>query len=427
MNYSEALEFIHGVSWTFCKPGLERIRELCRLIGNPERDLKFIHVAGTNGKGSFCLMCSSVLREAGYRTGLYTSPYVLRFNERMQIDGVPISDARLCELCERLKPAVEKMTDKPTEFELITAIALLYFKEEMVDVVVFEVGMGGRLDATNVISTSLISVITGIALDHVAYLGDTVEKIAAEKAGIIKHAPALYGGDDEIAGAVIEAAAKENGAPFYRVNYENLSVRSANLSGSKFDYESFSDVYISLLGLYQPRNAAVVIRAFEILNSVGFSVTKEAVYRGLSKAVWPARFEILSKNPLFIFDGAHNAQGVLASVESIKHYFKDKVHVISGVLKDKDYKLIASKISEVADFVTTITPGNPRALSGGEYAKLYRSLGVMAEEKESILEALKTASERAKADGRALICLGSLYTYADVIDGLKILKRRNEK
>ena len=216
MNYEECLEYIHSVNWTFCKPGLERIRTLCDALGNPERELKFIHVAGTNGKGSFCAMMSSILVEQGYKVGLYTSPYITVFNERMRINGENISNEELIELTQRVKPIVEKMDDKPTEFEFITALALEYFRKNKCDVVVFEVGMGGRLDSTNVIESSILSVITGIALDHTAFLGDTVEKIAAEKAGIIKEGcPVIFGGEDFGVKKVIERVAKDKNREFY--------------------------------------------------------------------------------------------------------------------------------------------------------------------------------------------------------------------
>ena len=186
MNYNEAIEFIHSVNNYFCKPGLQRIKALCDFLGNPQDDLKFIHVAGTNGKGSFCSMLDSVLREAGYKVGLFTSPYIKDFNERMRVGGENIPNDTLARLTEKAKAVADKMADPPTEFELITAIAFEYFKEEQCDVVVLEVGMGGKLDATNIIDDSLLSIITGIDLDHTAFLGDTIEKIAEEKAGIFK-------------------------------------------------------------------------------------------------------------------------------------------------------------------------------------------------------------------------------------------------
>ena len=417
MNYEEALSYIHGISWTFCKPGLERISALCQRLGNPERKLKFVHVAGTNGKGSFCSMLSSVLTEAGYKTGLYTSPYIVEFNERMRIDGKNIDNGLLANITERVKPIADSMEDKPTEFELITAIAFLYFAEAGCDVVVLEAGMGGRLDSTNVIRHPLLSVITGIALDHVDYLGDTVEKIAGEKAGIIKDgAPVIYGGLDKSAEAVISARACELGSKFYTVDYSMIEGLRSTLSGSDFNFASHKDIHINLLGLYQPRNAALVLSAVDVLRENGLEISEDAVKRGLSLAKWPARFEIISHDPLVIFDGAHNPQGIESAVESIKHYFKgERVLVLTGVLRDKDHKYIASKLGEIADGAFTLTPDSPRALSAEDYANELCEVGVKAVPYPSIKEALESAKSVAKKESKALVCLGSLYTYCDVI------------
>ena len=240
MTYEEALEYIHGISWCFCKPGLERIAELCGRLGNPQNSLRFIHVAGTNGKGSFCAMTEAILRSEGYKVGLFTSPYIRTFNERMRVDGENISDDELAEITEYVRPFADAMTDKPTEFELISAVAFEYFKRNNCDVVVLEAGMGGRLDSTNVIEKSLLSIITGIALDHTAFLGDTVEKIAAEKAGIIKQGcPVLFGGEDEAAERVICERAAEMNAPFSIVDRSTLVLQSQTLDGTIFDFEKY--------------------------------------------------------------------------------------------------------------------------------------------------------------------------------------------
>ncbi len=425
MNYTEALEYIHGISWTFCKPGLERIAELCHRLGNPERQLKFVHVAGTNGKGSFCSMLSSILIKAGYRTGLYTSPYILRFNERMQIDGVPISDEELAEITEYVRPIADSMTDKPTEFELITAICFEYFKRHKADIVVLEAGMGGRLDSTNVIDSSVLSVITGISLDHVAFLGDTTEKIAYEKAGIIKTGvPVLFGGEDEGARAVIEKTAKERGSSLFRPDYQALKIKKADLEGSEFSYKNLKDLRINMLGLYQPRNASLVLEAVNLLRSCGYSISEEAVKEGLATAKWPARFEIISREPLIIFDGGHNAEGIESATRSIKHYFpSEKVLVLTGVLKDKDYGSIAKNLGTVARAAFTITPDNPRALGAEEYKAVLEGEGIKAEACVSIKEALALAYKVAKEEKVPLICLGSLYTYVDIYNELKVIKK----
>ena len=416
MNYSEALEYIHSVSWTFCKPGLERIRKLCEALGNPQDELKFIHVAGTNGKGSFCSMLDSVLRAEGYNVGLYTSPYITEFNERMRVGGENISNDELAEITEYVRPIADAMTDKPTEFELITAIAFEFFRRRGCEVVVLEAGMGGRLDSTNIIKTPILSVITGIALDHTAFLGDTVEKIAAEKAGIIKEGiPVLYGGEDESAAAVIAARAEEMCSTHLRPDYSRIEKLTSTLEGTEFDYKDYTRVKINLLGLYQPRNAALVLEAVDALNSLGFSVSERAVYRGLFNARWQARFEIINRSPLVIFDGAHNPQGISAAVDSILHYFGgERVIVVTGVLADKDYRYIAEKLSLIASHAFTLTPDNPRALSAEKYAEVLSELGISAVPADSIEAAVKMAMDEARKCRRAVVSLGSLYTYADV-------------
>ena len=416
MTYDEALEYIHGISWTFCKPGLERITELCERLGHPEKGLKFIHVAGTNGKGSTSSMLESVLRHAGYKVGLYTSPYIYRFNERMRVSGENIPDDTLAKITERVRPIADSMTDKPTEFELITAIAFLYFAEAACDVVVLEAGMGGRLDSTNVIREPLLSIITGIALDHTAFLGDTVEKIAMEKAGIIKDfAPVLFGGCDSAARDVISAVASERGSRLYTVHHGELKIDSADLFGTRFTYRG-EKYALTLLGLYQPKNASTVIEAVRILRERGLDISKDALLEGLLDARWRARFEIIKKEPTVIFDGAHNPEGITVATDSIKHYLKDeKVYVFTGVLADKDYNYIASRIAEVAERAYTITPDNPRALPAKRYAELLTALGTRAKAYQTVGDALNEAISDARRDGKTLVCLGSLYTYVDVM------------
>ncbi len=417
MTYKEALEFIHGTSNFFCKPGLERIRKLCEELGNPQKNLKIIHITGTNGKGSVCSMLHAILREEGYRVGLYTSPYVRRFNERIRVNGTQIPNGLLAKLTQKVKKIAKKMEDKPTEFELITAIAFDYFNACGCHYVILEVGMGGRLDATNIIDSPLLSIITGVALDHTAFLGNTVEEIAMEKAGIIKEKiPTLYGGDMGAAEEVIAAECKKKQSILYKTDYSALSVSKMDLYESVFTYRNRKDIEIHLLGEYQPRNAAIALDAADILVKNGVNLSEDSIRYGIRNARWHARFEIIHRDPLIIFDGAHNPQGVEAAVESIKKYFGNKrVIIISGVLRDKDYRKIASKISEIADTVFTITPDNSRALSREEYAAIYNSLGIEARACNSIKEALSLAKEAAKEKDTALCCLGSLYTYGEVM------------
>lgn len=421
MTYNEALEYIHSISWTFCKPGLERIGELCERLGNPQDSLRFVHVAGTNGKGSFCSMLDSVLRKSGLRVGLYTSPYIRFFNERMCVDGKPISNDELAELTEYVKPIADEMTDKPTEFELITAIAFEFFKRHSCDVVVLEAGMGGRLDSTNIIRDPYLSVITGIALDHTAFLGDSVEKIATEKAGIIKDgSPVLFGGDDETAANVIKETAQKVGSDFYRVDYTELCNIHPSLNETVFDLGLRKNMKIKLLGMYQPRNASVVINAVDILRKRGIDISEKALEDGLSAAVWHGRFEIICNKPLMIFDGAHNPQGIHSAVESIKTYFGErKVYLLTGVLRDKDYTAIAKDLSAVASKAFTLTPDSPRALSSEEYAATLNGAGIYATAYSTLADALNAAMDAAKRDNVPLICLGSLYVYSSLMDEME--------
>ena len=425
MNYDEALEYIHGVSWTFCKPGLERIKTLCERLGHPENSLKFIHVAGTNGKGSFCTMMSEILMASGLKVGLYTSPYILEFGERMRVNGKNIPKDTLAEITELVKPVADAMEDKPTEFELITAIAFEYFRREAVDVVVLECGLGGRLDSTNVISTPILSVITGIALDHTALLGNTVEEIAAEKAGIIKPAvPVLFGGTDKDAERVIKERADEVGTRLYTCDYMELIVHDLSLQGTKFSFGTWRNMELHLLGEYQPRNASLVLSAVEILRTGGVYIPESAVREGLIRAVWHARFEVISNSPLIIYDGAHNPDGIDAAVRSIKAYFgSEKLIAVTGVLRDKDYDYIARTLSGVITRAYTIKADNPRALTSEEYRDTLARYGVDATATDSIDEAVRLAYADGCESGVPVICLGSLYTYGDVIRALEIVSK----
>ncbi len=426
MNYSEAIGYIHSVNWMFCNPGLERVKELCGALGDPQDQLKFIHVAGTNGKGSFCAMTDSILRKAGYRVGLFTSPYIVEFNERMRINGENISNDELCELCELIKPIADKMEDKPTEFELITALAFLYFARHKCDIVVLECGLGGRLDATNIIKTPILSVITGIALDHTSILGDTVEKIAAEKAGIIKKdVPVLWCGKDMGAERVIEAKAAELGAPMLKVDRSTLKFNEMTLDGTDFDFGERKNILLSLLGTYQPENAANVLTAIDILKNNKFDIPEKAIYDGMKSVKWQARFEVISRDPLIIADGGHNPEGIDSAVSSIKAYFRDgKVGIITGVMADKDYNYMASRIASVSEKVFCLTPDNPRALKADKYAEVFEALGVEAVACDSVDDAVSSAIKWAKENDKPIISLGSLYMYCEVAAAVDHNKNR---
>jgi dihydrofolate synthase/folylpolyglutamate synthase len=415
MNYNEAIEYIHSVNWMFCNPGLERVKTLCHALGDPQDSLRFIHVAGTNGKGSFCSMLDSVLRAEGYRVGLFTSPYIMEFGERMRVDGENISKIELCSLVERVKPIADAMEDKPTEFELITALAFLYFAEKKCDYVVLECGLGGRLDATNVIKTPILSVITGIALDHVAILGDTEEKIAAEKAGIIKSGvPVLWCGSHEGAERVIKEKADEVGALFAKIDRSKMNIKNMTLDGTDFDFGAHSGMHIPLLGSYQPLNASNVLTAIDILRDLGVKISEDSVKAGLASVVWHARFEIINKSPLMIADGGHNPEGIDGAVASVKQYFDERVGIVTGVMADKDYRYMAGRISEVADTVFCLTPDNPRALKASEYAEVFERLGVSASSFGTVDEAVAAAMKWGRESGRPIVCLGSLYMYGEI-------------
>ena len=421
MTYNEALEYIHSVSWKGSRPGLSRITELCERLGHPERSLSFIHVAGTNGKGSVCRMLSCILESAGYRVGLYTSPFVERFNERIMLDNRDISDDELAEITEYVRPFADSMEDLPTEFELITAIAFEYFCRKGCDYVVLEVGLGGRLDSTNVIERSVLSVITGIDLDHMAFLGDTTAKIAAEKAGIIKSGcPVLFGEGDDSAEEVIRSVAAERGSLYRRTDFSAISNVRSDLSETSFLFGE-RPVRIGLHGLYQTRNTATVLTACDMLRSAGLSLPEDAIDRGLLAARWKARFEVLCEAPLVIYDGAHNPQGIAGAVENIRYYLTDKRHthdgrviLLMGVMADKDYDRMIGMLSPLASSVFCVTPQNSRSLPAEGVASEFRGFCVSSRAFDELSDGVCAACVAARDEGRPLVCLGSLYMYADV-------------
>ena len=416
MNYEQALTYIHSVNWAFCKPGLERITALCQALGNPQKKLRFIHVAGTNGKGSTSSMLASILQSAGYRTGLYTSPYIRTFCERIRVDGENIPEDALAKLTERVQPIADAMEDKPTEFELITALAFEYFYQTKCDVVVLEVGLGGRLDSTNVIENTALSIITGIDFDHTALLGNTIREIATEKAGIIKEGrPVLFGGGEgEARNTVLEIAQQRN-APFHQVDRSTYCEKSATLEGTVFDYLHHSNLRLPLLGAYQPYNATLVLTAVELLGEQGFAIDGKAVCQGLAAVRWPARFELLSRDPIIIYDGGHNPEGVRAAVASIKAYFGgQRVNILSGVMADKDRGEMIETMKPITAHAFTVTPNNPRSLAAEDYAAQLASYGIVATPYGGVAEGVRAAIESSKKENIPLICLGSLYLYEEV-------------
>ena len=416
MNITEALSFIHKTVWLGSKPGLSRTEHLLSLMGNPHKKLKFVHVAGTNGKGSTSACIASILREAGYKTGLYTSPYINVFNERMQINGRMISDDELCTLCEYIKPFSNSMIDDPpTEFELITALAMEYFCRNNCDIVVLEVGMGGELDSTNVIDSPEAAVITAIDLDHTSFLGNTVEQVASAKAGIIKEGTsvALYDCEKSVFD-VFEDRCKSVGASLVTVGFDKIENVKTTLRFIEFDFGKYKNLKLGLVGSYQPKNASVAITAAEILREKGYNISDENIYNGLKNVSWAGRFEILGENPTFVLDGAHNPHGMKATVESLAEHFKGrKITFVVGAMADKDVKGMMSMLVPLSDSFIAVKPDNPRAMEAEDLAKLLSELGAKAESCSTVSDGVKTALDRAGKKG-IVACLGSLYFSGEI-------------
>ena len=415
MNYSEALSYIHSVCWKGSVPGLSRTRELLEKLGNPEQSLKFIHIAGTNGKGSTAAMLASILEEAGYTVGLYTSPFINRFNERMQVNHVCIGDEELAELTEYIRPHADSMADSPTEFELITALAMEFFKRHRCDIVVLEVGMGGALDSTNVIDTPEVAVIAAMGFDHTRELGSTMTEIASAKAGIIKPDGdvVIYGQNPE-AEAVFEKVAAEQHSTLSRPDYSQLIPGDFSLEGQSFSYGPWKDLRIPLVGVYQLNNAAVVLTAVEVLRRKGWQLSDDAVRQGLAHTRWPARFEVLHRDPVFIVDGGHNPHGIRATAESLQRIFPGQKFVfVTGVMADKDVEHILGLIVPMARRFYTVTPNNPRSMQAGVLAQRIQAMGADAVPCDTIPQAVQSAMDFAGPDG--VVCaLGSLYMSGDV-------------
>lgn len=420
MNVNEAIEYIHSVFWKGSIPGLGRTQELLAKMGNPEKDLKYIHIAGTNGKGSTAAMTASILRKAGYRTGLYTSPYIYRFHERMQIDGEQISDEDLIAITEYVKPLADSMEESPTEFELVCCIAFEYFKRKQCDVVVLEVGMGGEFDATNVIPVPEVAVITNIGLDHTDVLGTTLEEIALTKAGVFKEGgnAVVYRGVPSVE-AVFENVCAERNVSLKKADFDSLKLNSLDLFGQNFDCGSRKNIQLPLLGDHQLHNASVVLSIADTLIEKGWKITEQNIYDGIRDVSWPGRFDIVCRDPLFIIDGGHNPQCLEALVKNIEDYLTDrKVIALTGVLADKDYGDMYRPIMPLIDQFVCITPDNPRKMEAEDLAKYLCAAGAKATACASTQDGVRKAIELAGKDG-AILCFGSLYSIGAIHDGLK--------
>lgn len=412
MNYQQAVDWIHGQYGLGHKNGLENEKALLRRLGDPHRRFPCVHVAGTNGKGSTCAMIASVLKESGLRVGLYTSPFLLRYNERICINGEPIPDEDLAQVATQVRVEAEALAKEgilSTVFELGTACAFHHFAREKVDVAVIEVGLGGRLDVTNVI-TPLVSVITHIGIDHEKILGDTVEKIAAEKAGIVKDGVplALYPRQPR-AKAVIEEFCTSHGAPL--LNGDDCSITNAHSDayGHRFDFAyedwSLSDVQISLPGEHQIDNAITALLALYSLRE-RFGLSDEHIRSGLANTHWPGRLEWIGQ---VLLDGAHNPQGAQALREYLAKYLPGRpIVAVCGTLRDKDYSQIVKALAPALTRVVCVTPDSHRATSAQDMAALFAGCGVPAEPADGLLPAIDAAKAAAGENGIVLVC-GSLY------------------
>lgn len=407
MNVKEAIQYIEDRGWTTTHFGLSRTRLLLKALGDPQKHLKFVHVAGSNGKGSTCAMVHSILHQAGYKTGLYISPYIQKFNERIQVDGKCIPDDRLVSITERVAKIAEAMEDRPTHFELVTAIGMEYFFEEKCDIVVLEVGMGGELDSTNAIDAPEAAVITNIGLEHTQWLGNTLEEIAFTKSGIIKKGcnAVCYDGAPEVTGVVRKVCA-ELGVPLTCLDFSKISSISEGLDGQRFSYDGV-EYDLALLGRHQLCNASVALEVIEALRRRGWQIGEDAVRRGLRYVQWPARLEILRRDPLFLLDGGHNPQCIEALSSSLANLLPGRRFTfILGILSDKNYDQMTDMLMPLAERFLCLTPDSPRALPADELAKVLSSKGASA---ESFGRDVDAALARAEELGGPAVGLGSLY------------------
>ena len=418
MNERQAMEYIEWASSLGIAPGLDSIRKLCRRLGDPQKNLRFVHIAGTNGKGSVSAYIASILQTAGYKVGRYISPVIFEYRERIQVNGRMITRKALCQGLSQIKAACDEMVSEghpqPTPFEIETALGFLYFLEKACDIVVLETGMGGLLDATNIVENTVTAVFTSISRDHMNFLGNSLEEIAKQKAGVIKFGCAVVSANqeskvlevlchraEELGCTVTVADAGKNSEKLSRVHY--------GLDRQSFDYGSLKRLEITLAGRYQVENAVLAVEAVNALRQKGFSVTEEQLRRGLRDTQWPGRFTIVKKHPLFIVDGAHNEDAAKRLAESVTFYFTNrKIIYIMGVLKDKEYEKIIALTHAYADHIITVTaPGNPRALSAYELAQEVAKVHPKVTAADSLEEAVEMSFLLAGSED-VIIAFGSL-------------------
>lgn len=411
---AQAVEYIHSFSWLGSRPGLERTRQLLSAMGNPEEKLHFVHIVGTNGKGSTAAMLASVLTAAGYRTGLYTSPYIHHFEERMTVDGEEIGGEELAEITQWVGTLADQMEEHPTEFELVTCVALEFYRRRGCDIVVLEAGMGGRLDSTNVIPAPEAVVITNIGLDHTAQLGNTVEAIAGEKAAVIKDGcPVILYEQSEGVTQVVEKVCQAHGSPLTIASAQDVTLERESPEGQWWNWKGES-LFVPLLGDNQRHNGAVVLRTLEAI-APNYPVSAQALREGLARVRWPGRFEVLRRRPWFVVDGGHNPQCAATVADNLNRYFPGKAPVLlMGVLEDKDRAGLCELVAPLAQAFVTITPPSPRALAAETLAQELSAYGKPAyAAASSIPQGVERAVELAGEDG--VVCaLGSLYSVGDI-------------
>ena len=423
MTGEEAVRFYHALQRFGIQPGLERIRALCAKLGDPQDRLRFVHVAGTNGKGSVCTELANILCCAGYRTGLYTSPYVIDFRERICLNGEMIPPDALGAVTEQVKAAMDALREEaifPTEFEAVTAAAFLYYAEEKCDVVVLETGLGGRFDATNIIKTGLISVITSVSLDHTGVLGDTVAQIAFEKAGIIKPGRPVVISSSQKPDVfeVLRSRAKAIGAPLYTADAGQMfQPLSADMTGTVIRYNG-QDLKIPFPGEAQRDNASLVLKAIELLSET-FRLRPSAIKTGMETAFIPARTEMLCDDPFILLDGSHNDGSTAALSALVKKFlYNKKILAVMGIMADKDHAAVLSNLLPCFAAVVCVTPSNPRALPSAQLCRLIASYGVEAIDGASPAEGIDKALSLLPAYD-ALVGCGSLYLAGAVREYLK--------
>ena len=433
MNYRETLDYLEEMSQLGSVPGLESTAELSRRLGNPQDSLFFVHIAGTNGKGSVLAYTYGSLRAAGYRVGCYCSPAVYAYREKIQVNGKEILAREFAELMSLIREEADAMASQgrahPTVFEMETVACFQYFKEQHCDIVLLECGMGGDLDATNVIRNTLVAAFASVSMDHMAFLGNTLEEIAAHKAGIIKSGAEIVSGiqDPEVLEILRE---KAGGVVLRLVDKERISHVKYGLERQRFDYISqdgghYRHLEIPLAGMVQPENAALAVEIAEALGKKGFSVTERQIRAGLSQTRWAYRFEIAAKRPCFILDGAHNEDAAKRLAEAVRFYFTNKkILYIMGMLKDKEYEKVIAQTYAYAEQIITVTPpGQARALSGHDLALAASAYHPRVTEAASLEEAVEMAYLLAGKDW-VILAFGSL-SYLGALG--RIVKDRSEK